>query len=67
MSFFLAKPNDAAGGTEAAHSSLIMYTQLVAAFMIENDILPVSGAFLLLLSRDGNQMNEDCEQQGVWN
>lgn len=33
---------NAAGGTEAAHSSQIMYTQLVAAFMIENDILSVT-------------------------
>lgn len=42
MSFFLARPNNAAGGTEAAHFSLIMYTQLVAAFMMENDILSVT-------------------------
>lgn len=33
---------NATGDTEAAHSSLIMYTQLVAAFMIENDILSVT-------------------------
>lgn len=33
---------NAAGDTEAEHSSLIMYTQLVAAFMIENDIFSVT-------------------------
>lgn len=33
---------NATGDTEAAHFSLIMYTQLVAAFMIENDILSVT-------------------------
>lgn len=42
MSFCLVRPNNAAGGTEAAHASLIMYTQLVAAFMIEDDILSVT-------------------------
>lgn len=59
---------NATGDTEAGHSSPIMYTQLVAAFMIENiSSLSPCGGFLLLLSRHGHKMNEDPEQGGVWN
>lgn len=59
----LATPNNAAGAgvNEAAQASLIIYTELVADFMIENDILSVTlGGFLLLLSGDENMMNEGC-------
>ena len=49
---------------EAAQASLIMYTQPMAAFMIENDILSVTlGGLLQLLSREENMMNEDCNSK----
>lgn len=35
----LASPKNAAGVKKAAQAALIMYTELEAAFMLENDIL----------------------------
>lgn len=52
------------GVKEAAHTSLIIYTEPVAVFMIENDILAVTlWGFLQLLSTNENMMNEDCNSK----
>lgn len=65
MCLSLARPNNAAGvKEEALQASQIMYTELVAAFMIENDILSVTlGGIPPLPSGDENMMNEDCNSE----
>lgn len=52
------------GVTEAAHTSLIIYTEPVALFMIANDILSVTlWGFLRWLSTNESMMNEDCNSK----